>query len=316
MSPPLPPHFDAAVEAAGLTRFASLLSGAARPAVDLRAAAPPPGAPPPTGVSKFGGRPDLPPGFDWPVNTNADGGGRPLDFLLQVHLAGAAPHAPPGELAAAGLLTFFYDACDQPWGHRPDELGGYRVVHHLSAAGFVPTPRPPDVGELRPSERFEPLAERPITFRPRMTFPDPYSRPGRRLRDALEAGGASGKERDALHDLLAELNAPPGPRVRGGDRVPDHHLLGHSANVQFGMEQSAAETMAGLDGAGEPWPGLDPGDPRFAPSGPDDWALLLQLDSDPYVGRWGDDGRLFWWVRRADAVAGRFDRVWLTLQCH
>ncbi|NNJ25645.1 hypothetical protein LzC2_17180 [Planctomycetes bacterium LzC2] len=53
--------------------------------------------------------------------------------------------------------------------------------------------------------------------------------------------------------------------------------------------------------------------------------LLLQLasdfgdDSDPadqgFEMMWGDLGMLYWWIRREDLAARRFDRVWMTLQC-
>lgn len=31
---------------------------------------------------------------------------------------------------------------------------------------------------------------------------------------------------------------------------------------------------------------------------------------------WRDAGRLYWWIRRQDLAARRFDRVWVGLQCH
>lgn len=44
--------------------------------------------------------------------------------------------------------------------------------------------------------------------------------------------------------------------------------------------------------------------------------LLLQLDSDQDANlMWGDAGLLYFWIRTEDLVAGRFDRVWMTLQC-
>lgn len=49
----------------------------------------------------------------------------------------------------------------------------------------------------------------------------------------------------------------------------------------------------------------------------DEWVLLLQVDSDPAAGFcWGDEGRLFFMIRKADLAAGRFDTVWVETQCY
>jgi uncharacterized protein YwqG len=31
---------------------------------------------------------------------------------------------------------------------------------------------------------------------------------------------------------------------------------------------------------------------------------------------WGESGILYFWIRRDDLRARRFDKVWMTLQCH
>jgi len=50
---------------------------------------------------------------------------------------------------------------------------------------------------------------------------------------------------------------------------------------------------------------------------PNDWILLLQLDSEEDAGMmWGDGGRLFFWIRRADLAKQDFSRVWMILQCY
>jgi uncharacterized protein YwqG len=52
-------------------------------------------------------------------------------------------------------------------------------------------------------------------------------------------------------------------------------------------------------------------------SAANDWRLLLQLDSDPMADfGWADSGRLYFWIRKADLAAKRFDRCWLILQSH
>jgi uncharacterized protein YwqG len=48
-----------------------------------------------------------------------------------------------------------------------------------------------------------------------------------------------------------------------------------------------------------------------------DWRLLLQLDSDEHMDvMWGAAGMLYFWVREQEAAAGRFENVWVILQCH
>jgi uncharacterized protein YwqG len=48
-----------------------------------------------------------------------------------------------------------------------------------------------------------------------------------------------------------------------------------------------------------------------------DWTLLLQIDSEPRLGlEWADAGRLFYWIRKQDLAALRFDRCWAVLQSY
>jgi hypothetical protein len=54
------------------------------------------------GGSRFGGRPDLPPGVTWPVNN-----GTPMAFLGQLRLDELAAAAPDGTVPEQGLLSIF-----------------------------------------------------------------------------------------------------------------------------------------------------------------------------------------------------------------
>jgi len=50
---------------------------------------------------------------------------------------------------------------------------------------------------------------------------------------------------------------------------------------------------------------------------PNDWILLLQLDSDEDADMmWGDGGRLYFWIRQADLAKRDFSKVWMILQCY
>lgn len=45
--------------------------------------------------------------------------------------------------------------------------------------------------------------------------------------------------------------------------------------------------------------------------------MLLQLDSDEENAElmWGDSGCVYFWIRKQDLAARRFDRCWAILQC-
>lgn len=48
-----------------------------------------------------------------------------------------------------------------------------------------------------------------------------------------------------------------------------------------------------------------------------DWELLLQLDASDEAGmKWGDCGGLYYWIRRQDLAAARFDQSWFVFQSH
>lgn len=47
-----------------------------------------------------------------------------------------------------------------------------------------------------------------------------------------------------------------------------------------------------------------------------DWAMLLQLDTDDAAGwMWGDVGRLYYMSRKSDLTVGNFENAWMVLQC-
>ncbi|TCI47299.1 DUF1963 domain-containing protein [Exiguobacterium sp. SH3S2] len=72
------------------------------------------------GHSKFGGYPDLPSGSDHP--------GDNLTFLAQFRLSDFAGCESVEALPKEGLLSFFYDLEEQPWGDK-DERHLWRVIY-------------------------------------------------------------------------------------------------------------------------------------------------------------------------------------------
>lgn len=76
------------------------------------------------GSSKFGGYPDLSNATDHP--------GEELTFLAQFRLSDFAGYASVATLPKDGLLSFFYNLEEQPWGDK-DERHLWRVVYTESA---------------------------------------------------------------------------------------------------------------------------------------------------------------------------------------
>jgi uncharacterized protein YwqG len=106
----------------GLGAHADALCALARYAIRLEPD--PAGSPDPVGACRLGGTPDLPVDLPWP-----EGDGGPLSFLMQINLAAVASTIPGDELPDRGLLAFFYDAMEQPWGFDPAHHGGWRVLY-------------------------------------------------------------------------------------------------------------------------------------------------------------------------------------------
>ncbi len=245
------------------------------------------------GNSKMGGQPLLPPDFEFPQNKE-----RNLDFLLQIDLAELHPFTIARSLPSDGVLTFFYDLTDQPWGYDPNDLNGFAVVYVSDRTRLTPH-------QSSPNADF-PLPEYFISFFECQTVPHFGSRAANQLRK--EAG------LDDVFDQYWTFSEEFEASFRSSTKSGNHHLFGRSANVQGDMQLEAQLVMNGLY-CGNPAGYKDPRAKQLE-SGADDWVLLLQLDTDDNTDvMWGDVGMLYYWIRQQDLLARRFDRVWMTMQC-
>lgn len=68
----------------------------------------------PAALSKYGGQPDLPTGYEWP----RDNTGRPLSLLLQIDCAALAAFDQARLFPTAGHLYFFYELSAMEWDNR------------------------------------------------------------------------------------------------------------------------------------------------------------------------------------------------------
>src|SRR6185369_12449065 len=105
----------------GLTHISELLVSSAKPAIlielmeseDTKI---------PVGDSKIGGNPDLPASYQYPQWKN-----KPMGFIGQINLESASKFDADNILPKEGVLSFFYDLYEQPWGYDPKELEFSRV---------------------------------------------------------------------------------------------------------------------------------------------------------------------------------------------
>jgi uncharacterized protein YwqG len=240
--------------------------------------------------SKFGGSPDLPPSMPWPTFQ-----GRPLAFLAQINLSEVPrPESEPA-LPSKGLLSFFYDFAEQPWGFDPKDKGAALVLYHADTNLLQPT-KPPAGAYADPDSGYDqPFPTSTMNFSIVTTYPEP----GNALYEHEDA--------DALIDLFGTLHEGQ------GEDHPRHQLLGLPLVVQNPMDEQCQLVSNGVYCGGE----LSQSDMQRAEElaqGVADWTLLFQMDSDANW-MWGDMGLLYFWIRRQDLAAEDFSKAWCILQC-
>lgn len=248
----------------------------------------------PVGASRLGGGPDLPEDFAWPQNK-----GRPLDFVLQVNLADLAGNETNLPLPPAGILSFFYDLEDRPWGLDSKDLDGYAIRYF--EPGVALHRHDPPHSKLA-------LKEARLIFRPGLTLPDSEAQSFERLVEELAEEGLDPDEAaDILIDLATALTRSGGPE---GTTTSAHQIGGHPSQIQNDMQIEAEEIMMAAH-RDEIRGRLKRADVKARA---EQWTLLLQLDTDLDF-QWGDEGMIYYWVRRDDLARLDFSRAWLSLQC-
>lgn len=256
-------------------------------------------APVPIGASKLGGLPDLPPGTPWPRR-----GERPLMFLAQFNLADLPkPDVQPG-LPASGLLSFWYDTADEPWGFDPKDRGSFQVLYTDAPTDQLHRTDLPEFvrGDLDhdPHWEWKPFSECGI----QTSGPLDYNL-DRLKEDLYDADNDESQDlAERLDDMLSE---PKG----------FHRLLGWADTIQGEMTLNCQLVSNGIY-LGRAIPEADKARADQLATGAPDWTLLLQLDTDEDGPgwMWGDAGRLYYWIRKQDLARADFSNVWGVLQCY
>ncbi len=258
------------------------------------------------GASRFGGAPDVPADFIWPrfrTDTFEDDRvkERPLSFLAQFNCREMSAWDTEGLLPKTGLLAFFYECGSQRWGFDPTDKGCARVFW------------------------FEDLESLQLAAFP-VDLPEEYRFP------ALGVRGSAERSWPGLEDFFFGGAWPPNAwevyaaaRTALGDPVPEFEentskLLGWPDLIQGNITQECELVTRGYrQGSPEDYEKV-PAQLREQArrTSLEDWRLLFQLDTVSGGGfelMFGDCGRIYFFIRKEDLQARRFDRVWLTLQC-
>jgi uncharacterized protein YwqG len=281
---------QALVTGAGLGEFWARLAPHCRPSIRVLPQAGAPAAGLALGASRLGGAPDMPAAATWPTWR-----GRSLSFVAQFNLADVAPHDTRGLLPPTGWVAFFYDALEQPWGNDPADRDRAVVQYYPAAEVLTTRPLPPDLT----AETYTAFPAAALTFAPELTLPNPWDEDLPLPEDALTEA-----QRAAYGFLLL---------TQHGDGTS--RLLGNSDNLQGPMRVQCALAASRSNGRPEASPATQEPSAEQAAG---EWELLLQLDSheDEAGMMWGDMGRLYFWINRADLARRDFSQAWQFLQCY
>lgn len=240
--------------------------------------------------ARIGGAPDLAADIAWPRTAD-----RPLAFIIQLDCATLRRAGAPDWLPDNGMLFFFYDLVDAPWGFDPADRGSWTIVH--DPRGAATSPRDPPQAEDDESNDL-PVPSH-FAFHAAPSFPGPG------LFD-LDCNEDDEEELDEAIDAMRRAPFDDGPR---------HQIAGYPHTIQGDdMERQCQLASNGIY-CGDAKPLGPKGEALLA--GTDAWRLLLQLDSDDESNLcWCDCGRLYVWIREEDARAGRWDKSWTILQSY
>ncbi len=240
------------------------------------------------GHSKVGGDPHVPNNFEWPESVNG-----PLAFVAQINLL-QLPHKE--DLPESGMLYFFYDQNDMPWGFDPKDKDKFAVIFLEDSASQLtiqPTPKSA-LGE------FIEFPEAKLVFKRSKSYPSINS-------ELINLTTVDDDTCDLVRDLWDEFS---------GDEAI-HQVFGFPDIVQTDdMEEQCQLASNGINCGSSLFRYFHYLYSLFHSSQPNEWLLLFQCDTDDNAClMWGDLGKIFYWIKATDLKSRNFKKCWLVLQC-
>lgn len=267
----------------------------------------------PMGASKLGGHPDLPPNFQWQYY-----GAKPLTFIGQFKLSELTPHDTLGVLPPHGMLYFFYQADEMPWG-QSEEREGWQVVYIVDEnAPLVRTAHPTYQGEWGMTDA---LPAHRIAFLGALSLPaflsdahadfDHDSMSISKEWTEEQRRWSSGYE---VYWKLLELST----------REPYHFWLGHPRLIQYyirwdvGKWSVVTQNQNIMSQKNTKSNEYHYSDEQIAHilSAMTKWQFLFQIDTDDSLGLTGIyGGTLYVYIPKTSLATKRFEDCWTIMQC-
>lgn len=256
------------------------------------------------GLTKFGGRPDVPAHFVWERYVGEDypdetPKSRPLSFIAQFDLAEISRYDTDDLLPKTGLLSFFYECETMKWGFDPKDRGCARVFYFEDVNALSPAEFPDDLEDyLRfPEIGIEARSEKSYqSFEDFLVQREKMLREWEKFEEAEKKLGIYSEEDPECSKMLGWANVIQGNMTRECELVAKRgYYLGSSWEKVTPRDRQETEQWANRD-----------------------WLLLFQLDTvikDDFELMFGDGGRIYFYIHRDDLAARNFDNVWLILQC-
>lgn len=250
--------------------------------------------------SKFGGKPAVPAGFEWPrfeaANYEDEVANRPLSFLGQIHLEEVKKYDKGQVLPEKGLLLFFYEQESMRWGFDPKDAGCARVYYFEDVDTLAEAEFPADLQEEYKGKEYS------LSFKAQDSYP---------CFEEFECYSDLACDWEDYDDVVAQQGYEP--------ECERHKLLGYADLIQGEMLTECERTARGIC-CGNPASYLSLSDEVKAEihAAAGEWVLLFQMASimdNGYELMFGDVGNLYFYIRKADLQERRFDRVWMVLQC-
>ena len=250
-----------------------------------------------TGMTRFGGRPDLPDSLGWPVGPDG-----PLAFLGQVAINEVLALDVDGVLPKQGLISFFFNIRNYAWGTDPSDRDKFAVVHSADTRALRRQDFPDSmcdenrlmqVRRVTPYLRWElptadPLAAKTLGVGDMPSVSEP-------ARDVFT---------EKFWDLEWSLAKPHIP-------VGKHQLLGWANGISaaYGPGCRRICEMCSRD------PSTTEVGGRPSDADGSQWRCLLQVGSDRklYNGTWADGGTIAFMIRDQDLHDSSFERCWCVL---